>query len=75
VSINDIKERQRYNVRGDILEVTEILWKKAVRKSRVRFVVKVKGRPTGQLEVGETGELGIVNFASWAVPVLKRGKR
>ncbi len=45
----------RYDCRSDIVEVTKVVPGKTARASRVRFVLRKKGRPTGALEVGDPG--------------------
>lgn len=63
----------RYNVRGDILDVIAVERGATVRASRVRYILVEKVRPTGALNVGEEGTLGIVNFAAWARPLITPG--
>ena len=65
MTLGDVKEGFRYIVRGDTLDVTSVIPGKTARSARVRFIVVKKSRPKGALEVGEAGELGIVNFVSW----------
>lgn len=63
VSIKDVR-RGRYIIRGDVVDVVEIVGEK--RRARVRYRLVVKGRSTGRVAVGALAELGIVNFARWA---------
>jgi hypothetical protein len=63
----------RYTVRGDVVDVIAIDPGATLRSSRVRFILREKGRPAGALEVGEEGSLGIVNFAAWATPSPRLG--
>lgn len=65
MTIGEVNAGHRYAVRGDVVDVIEIVQGATPRAARVRFILREKARPLGALAVGETGELGIVNFASW----------
>ncbi len=59
----------RYTVRGDVVDVVAVRPGKTKRQAMVEFILRQKVRPRGALDVGDRGELGIVNFAAWAKPV------
>lgn len=65
MTIADVKPGHRYSVRGDVVDVIEVVAGATPRAARVRFILREKARPRGALAVGDTGELGIVNFVSW----------
>lgn len=73
MNVEDVRPG-RYEMRGDIVDVEKVHPGNTPRSARVEYVLRKKVRPRGALNVGERGELGIVNFAAWATPIPKRGK-
>jgi hypothetical protein len=65
MTIEEVKAGYRYAVRGDVVDVIEVRAGATPRAARVCFVLRKKARPHSALDVGDTGELGIVNFVSW----------
>jgi len=59
----------RFTVRGDVVDVVKVRAGRTKRQATVEFILHKKARPRGALDVGDRGELGIVNFAAWAKPV------
>lgn len=72
MKMSEIAAGQWYNLRGDIVEVTELEPGKTPRGTTVYFILRKKTRERGALDVGESGSMGIVNFASWAAPTAAR---
>ena len=64
--VADVREGRRYCLRTDIVGIVALVKGATERSSRVRYVVHKKVREGGALQVGE---IGIVNFASWAEPI------
>lgn len=72
MKMSEIAAGQWYNLRGDIVEVTELEAGKTPRGTTVHYILREKRRERGALDVGESGSMGIVNFASWASPTAAR---
>ena len=64
-----MREGRRYSLRTDIVGIVALVKGATERSSRVRYVLHKRVREGGTLNVGEIGELGLVNFASWAEPI------
>jgi hypothetical protein len=68
VNVEDVRPG-RYKIRGDVVDVEKVRPGKTLRSARVEYVLREKVRPRGALNIGERGELGIVNLAAWATPI------